>query len=67
MIAHVGYLIIMAYQDEGFRSGSAYIALVTKTNAEAVQMTQYVVLVIDLLSLIIDSVVAIINRRRMRK
>ncbi|KAH7712109.1 hypothetical protein AAVH_20569 [Aphelenchoides avenae] len=65
--SYVGYLIYLAYQDETFRSGSPFISLTTKTNASTILASNFVIVGIDIVSLMIDLLITFTNRRQMQR
>lgn len=66
-VGHVSYLLFLCYQDETFRSGSAFISLTAKTSATVILFTTYMILGFDILSLFVDLLITLVNRRHIRR
>lgn len=56
-----------AYQDEAFRSGSAFLTITTKRTASVLLARTYAVIVLDCGTLVLDSIIAVVNRRNLKR
>ncbi|KAH7704101.1 hypothetical protein AAVH_28720, partial [Aphelenchoides avenae] len=62
-LGYVAYLVQGAFQHEAFQYGSPVITLTTNTNVGMVQTASTVIVCLALVSLAMDGVIGVINRR----
>ncbi|KAH7700486.1 hypothetical protein AAVH_32393, partial [Aphelenchoides avenae] len=58
---HTAYLIYVAYQDPVFRSGTPFVGLSTKNNLEQLRWRGYILIALDVGTLMVDAATAYAN------
>ncbi|KAH7725040.1 CBN-SRB-15 protein [Aphelenchoides avenae] len=64
---HTSFIVWTAYQDEGFRTGSAYLTLYTRTSSSLITVRTYTIIVLDCGTLVLDGIIAVVNRRILKR
>lgn len=64
---HTAIAIWLAFQDEDYRLAHSYYRMTTKTNGGFLLATQYVLLALDVVTVIVDYLVLRANRRHIKK
>lgn len=66
-LTHCPILVYLSYQDDPFRSGSPFLSLTTKSSANAILLSSYGILALDVVSVLLDIVLAFVNKRNLRR